>query len=145
MIDLFDWGARNFPERLAFAGAGGDITYGKAQAATNRIARTLVADGAEQGSKFAVLSPNVSPALVAILGSLRSGGAWCNVNLRATPEVNADILRRGRCETLFFHSSVAELVPMFAESIPELARIICLDCRSGRAPEPGGVVVERIR
>jgi acyl-CoA synthetase (AMP-forming)/AMP-acid ligase II len=134
VIDLFDWGARNFPERLAFAGAGGDITYAEAQAATNRIARTLVADGAKPGSKFAVLSPNVSPALVAILGSLRSGGAWCNVNLRATPEVNADILRRGRCETLFFHSSVAELVPMFAESIPELTRIVCLDSEATGRP-----------
>ena len=134
VIDLFDWGARNFPERLAFAGAGGDVTYAEAQAATNRLARTLIAHEAKPGSKFAVLSPNVSPALLAMLGALRSGGAWCNVNLRATPEVNADILRRGRCETLFFHSSVADLVPTFVESVPELTRLVCLDSEAAGYP-----------
>jgi fatty-acyl-CoA synthase len=134
VIDLFDWGARNFPDRLAFSGAGGDLTYREAQAATNRIARALLAGGFATGSRFAMLSPNCSPVLVAMLGALRAGGAWCNVNLRSGVEANVDILRRGRCEVLFFHSSVAEQVPAFTAAIPELSLTLCVD--SDETPFP---------
>jgi len=134
VIDLFDWGARNFPDRLAFSGAGGDVTYAEAQVASNRIARALLADGAGTGTRYAVLSPNCSPVLVAMLGAMRAGGAWCNVNLRAGLDANVDILRRGRCEILFFHSSVAETAPAFTEAIPELRRVLCVD--SDETPYP---------
>ena len=127
MIDLFDWGARNFPDRLAFSGAGGDLTYSEAQQATNRIARALLAGGARNGTRFAGLSPNCTQVEVATLGAMRAGGAFCNINLRAGVEANVDILRRGACEVLFFHSSVADEVPAFTSAIPELRTIICLD------------------
>jgi acyl-CoA synthetase (AMP-forming)/AMP-acid ligase II len=127
VIDLFDLGARNAPGRVAFSGAGGEVTYAGAQAASNRLARALIARGLAIGGRFALLSPNCSPTMVGMLGGLRAGGAWCNVNLRAGVEGNVDILRRGRCEVLFFHSSVAEQVPAFTEAIPQLREVICLD------------------
>ncbi|MGH9114946.1 MAG: class I adenylate-forming enzyme family protein [Acidimicrobiales bacterium] len=127
VIDLFDWGARSFAERPAFSGEGGDVTYAEAQAASNRIARALIADGATPGTRFAILSPNASPAMVAMLGALRAGGAWCNINLRAALEANVDVLRRGRCEVLFFHSSAAEMVPAYTAVIPEMRRVVCVD------------------
>jgi len=85
-INSFDWGARNFPDRLAFSGAGGEVSYAEAQRITNQIARALLADGARSSGRFAVLSPNCSSAMLAILGGLRAGGAWCNLNLRAALE-----------------------------------------------------------
>ena len=130
VIDMFDWGARNFRQRPAFSGAGGEVSYADAWALTNRVARALLADGAEPGSRFAVLSPNCSQAMLAMLSGLRAGGAWCNVNLRAALEANVDLLRRGRCETLFFHSTAAEMVPAFTAAIPQLRRIVCLDAES---------------
>jgi acyl-CoA synthetase (AMP-forming)/AMP-acid ligase II len=134
VTDLFDWGARNYPQRLALSGAGGEITYRAAQASTNQIARALLAEGVKLGTRFAVLSPNGSPALLAMLGALRAGAAWCNVNLRAAPETNVEILRRGRCEVLFFHSSVSELIPALSAAIPQLQRVVCLD--SGETDHP---------
>jgi fatty-acyl-CoA synthase len=127
VIDLFDWSARNFPERLAFSGAGGDLTYREAQAATNRIARALLKEGANSGTRFAGLSPNCTEIEVATLGAMRAGGAFCNVNLRMGVEANVDILRRGACEVLFFHSTVADIVPAFTEAIPELRLVLCVD------------------
>ncbi|MGH9000055.1 MAG: class I adenylate-forming enzyme family protein [Acidimicrobiia bacterium] len=127
VIDLFDWGARNFGDRIAFAGAGGDLTYREAQEASNRVARTLLVDGLKPGTRFAILSPNASPAMVAMLGALRAGAAWCNVNLRAAPEVNVDMLKRGHCEIIFFHSAVADMIPAFTDAIPDLRTIVCLD------------------
>jgi fatty-acyl-CoA synthase len=96
-VDLFDHGARNFPDRVAFSGAGGDISYAQAQAASNRIARALLANGIGTGTRMAVLSPNNTTAMPALLGALRAGCAWCNVNLRAGLESNVDVLKRGHC------------------------------------------------
>ena len=127
VIDLFDSGARNYPHQLALTGAGGDLSYADAWAFSNRIARAMLAEGVKPGTKFAALSPNSSLVMVAMLGAIRAGGAWCNINLRAAVNANVDILRRGRCEVLLFHSSVADMVPAFTEAIPDLRRVICLD------------------
>jgi acyl-CoA synthetase (AMP-forming)/AMP-acid ligase II len=137
-INSFDWGARNFPDRLAFSGAGGEVSYAEAQRITNQVARALLADGARLSGRFAVLSPNCSSAMLAILGGLRAGGAWCNLNLRAALEANVAILRRGRCETLFFHSSTTEMIPEFTDAIPELRRVVCLDSDTATHPSMAG-------
>src|SRR5690349_4929072 len=117
VIDLFDAGARNYPERLAFSGAGGDMTYREAWEASNRLARALLADGLKPGFKFAGLSPNGSPVMLSMLGAMRAGGTWCNLNLRAALDANVDILNRGRCEVLLFHSSAADMIPAFVAGV----------------------------
>ncbi|HVW34392.1 MAG TPA: AMP-binding protein [Acidimicrobiia bacterium] len=127
VIDLFDAGARNHSDRLAFSGAGGDMTYREVWEASNRLARALLVDGFQMGFRFAGLSPNCSPVLLSMLGAMRAGGAWCNLNLRAALDANVDVLARGRCEVLFFHSSVADMVPAFTGNIPTLRRVVCLD------------------
>jgi acyl-CoA synthetase (AMP-forming)/AMP-acid ligase II len=127
VIDLFDRGARNHPNGLMASGAGGDRTYADALAATNRIARGLLAEGIGIGAPMAVLSPNCGEALVAMLGALRAGCAWCNVNMRAAVDTNVDTLRRGGCQALLVHSSVAELVAAFERAIPELKLVLCID------------------
>ena len=133
-VDLFDLGARNFPDRLAFSGAGGDITYSKAQADSNRIARALLANSFGIGTRMAVVSPNNTTAMPALLGALRAGCAWCNVNMRAALDSNVDVLKRGRCELLLIHSSVAEMAPAFEEAIPELKLVLCNDSADTRYP-----------
>jgi acyl-CoA synthetase (AMP-forming)/AMP-acid ligase II len=134
MIDLFDWGARNFPARLAFSGAGGDLTYRDAWAATNRIARALLAGDHGLGTRFAGLSPNCTQIELATLGGMRAGAGFCNINLRAGVEANVEILRRGRCDVLFFHSTVAEMVPAFIEAIPSLKLVVCVDSAATEWP-----------
>jgi fatty-acyl-CoA synthase len=133
-VDLFDHGARNFPDRVAFSGAGGDISYAQAQAASNRIARALLANGIGTGTRMAVLSPNNTTAMPALLGALRAGCAWCNVNLRAGLESNVDVLKRGHCELLLIHSSVADMVPAFEQAIPELKLVLCNDSKGTPYP-----------
>ena len=83
ITDLFFLGARNHPHSLALSGDGGDFTYLETQALSNRIARRLQTAGLGTGHKFAVLSPNISPALIAMLGGMRAGLAWRNLNMRA--------------------------------------------------------------
>lgn len=119
--------ARNWPTRRGFGGDGGDITFAAAQSSVNKLARALIADGVAVGTPFAVVSPNDSRTLVTMLGAMRAGGAWCNVNLGAPVEVTVELLRRGNCRLLFFHSSVADRIPALADGIPSLTRILCID------------------
>jgi acyl-CoA synthetase (AMP-forming)/AMP-acid ligase II len=134
VIDLFDWGARNHRDRLAFAGSGGEMTYADAQAATNRIARALLAKGIEPGSPFAVLSPNHTAAMVAMLGALRAGAAWTNVTIHAGAAANIELLRRSGCDILFFHSSGLDVAAAVSEALPGLQTVVCLD--SEETPYP---------
>ena len=99
VTDLFFLGARNAPNRLALTGDGGDYTYRQAQALSNRIARRLGAVGLGVGHKFAVLSPNTGPALIAMLGGMRAGLAWCNLNMRAALPDIVHILKAGQCHS----------------------------------------------
>jgi acyl-CoA synthetase (AMP-forming)/AMP-acid ligase II len=63
------------PHQLALTGAGGDLSYADTWALSNRIARAVLADGVKPGTKFAVLSPNSSLVLLAMLGAARAGAA----------------------------------------------------------------------
>lgn len=127
VIDLFDWAARNHPDHVAFAGRGGELRYADAQAATNRIARALLAKGIEPGAPFAVLSPNSTEAMVAILGALRAGAAWTNVNAHAGAAATVELLDRSGCDVLFIHSSALDVAAALGDALPELQCIICLD------------------
>ncbi|CDO88584.1 hypothetical protein AWC29_07245 [Mycobacterium triplex] len=126
--------ARCWPTRCAFGGDGGDISFSAAFANVNKIARALADDGFTAGTPFSLISPNDSRTIVAMLAGLRAGGAWCNVNLGAPIEVTAEVLRRGGCQTLFFHSSVADKVAFLADHVPSLTRILCVDSADTEHP-----------
>jgi acyl-CoA synthetase (AMP-forming)/AMP-acid ligase II len=130
ITDLFFLGARNHPHRLALSGDGGDFTYLETQAFSNRIARRLVATGLGIGHKFAVMSPNTGPALIAMLGGLRAGLAWCNLNMRASIADIIHILKAGNCHVVFMHSSAEPMMADIRAAVPTLREIVCLDAVS---------------
>ena len=126
-IDLFDRAARISGDRAALVDDSGAIGFADLTALSNRFANALIASGFAPSTRFALLSPNSSAAMVAMVGGLRAGGAWCNINLRNAIATNIDILARGGCEALFFHSSTAELVQQIRDGVKTLRFAICLD------------------
>lgn len=124
--DLYFKGFQSNPEGLALSGDGGDFTYREAHTLTNRIARRLRQLGFEPGERFAVLSPNHGLALIAMLGGLRAGLAWSNLNMRAAFADIQHILVAGRCSVLFYHPSAAGLVADLRASVPTLRDTVCL-------------------
>src|SRR6185436_4989399 len=104
-----------------------NLTHRELASLTNRLAHALIANGFAPSSPHAVLSPNTSMALAALLGGLRAGGAWSNLNLRNAPAMNIDILNRCGCRALFFHSSTAHLLPDIRKGVSSLNLAICLD------------------
>jgi acyl-CoA synthetase (AMP-forming)/AMP-acid ligase II len=134
ITDLFFLDARNHPHRLAMSGDGGDFTYLETQSLSNRIARRLQTAGLGVGHKFAVLSPNTGPALIAILGGMRAGLAWCNLNMRAAIGDIVHILKAGSCHVVFMHSSAEPMMAEIRAAVPSLRDIICLDSVSAHGP-----------
>src|SRR5262249_38805819 len=119
-VDLLDRAARIARSRVALIDEGLSITYAELADQTNRLAHALIAAGVGPSTRFAALSPNTAGALLALIGAMRAGAAWCNINFRNAPAVNIDILRRGGCEVLFFHKSAAKLVPEIQSGVPTL-------------------------
>ena len=135
LTDLFFLGARNHPNRLALSGDGGDFTYLQTQALSNRIARRLGASGLGIGHKFAVMSPNTGPALIAMLGGMRAGLAWCNLNMRAAIADIIHILKAGNCQVVFMHSLAEPMMAEIKAAVPTLREIVCLDAVSAHGPD----------
>ena len=129
VIQMFDRSARHFPERLAFSGSGGDITYREAQVLSYRIANAILRDGMGKDTRFAFISPNDGLAMISMLGSMRANAVWCNVNLRDTPDRIVDILTRGGVELVFYNSMVSKLVPSIRDKLENLKAVICIDSK----------------
>jgi acyl-CoA synthetase (AMP-forming)/AMP-acid ligase II len=133
-IDLFDRAARFSADRVALHDDAGALGYGELSALANRFANALIADRFGPSARFAILSPNSTLAVAAMLGGMKAGGAWCNINLRNAVATNVDILSRGGCEAIFFHSSVAEQIAEFQRGVQTLRFLVCLDRDVGGFP-----------
>jgi len=72
--------------------------------------------------------------MLAMLGGMRASAVWCNLNLRNALPDNIDILQRGGCHVLFFHSSATEAVPAIHAAVDTLQLVICLDGVSDHGP-----------
>ena len=126
-VDLFDRAARLSAGRTALIDGSGSLTYAELSVLTNRLANALLARGFPKSTPFAILSPNASFALAAVIGGLKAGGAWSNINLRNALSTNIDILKRGGCQVLFFHSSVAAQLEEIRSEVPMLRSLVCVD------------------
>ncbi len=126
-IDLLDRAGRLGPDRPALSDASGTISHLQLASLTHRFANALLARGFAPSSPYAILSPNTSLAMVALLGGMRAGGAWSNINLRSGAGTNADLLHRGGCVALFFHSSTLDQVREIVVHAPAIKTFVCLD------------------
>jgi fatty-acyl-CoA synthase len=126
-VDLFDRAARIGGSRAALIDDSGSLSFDEVSDQTNRLAHALIEEGFDASTPFAVLSPNTSAAMIALIGGQKAGGAWCNINLRNPVAINIDILSRGGCEVVFFHSSTAELVPQIQRGVACLRLAVCID------------------
>ncbi|MEH6476292.1 MAG: AMP-binding protein [Sneathiella sp.] len=125
--DILDRAVKVAGARPALKDNTGAMTHAELATFTNKMANALIERNFLPEAPFAVLSPNTNMALAAVIGGLRAGGAWSNVNLRSGVEINTNVLKRGGCTALFFHSSVAEQVPQIIEGADTIKLAICLD------------------
>lgn len=85
--------ARATPDRTAVRCGDVLLTYAGLDAAANRLARQLMAQGVARGDRVALLLPRDVDAVVAILGVLRAGAAYVPVDM-AYPEARIHFIIR---------------------------------------------------
>jgi len=147
-VDLLNRAARLSGDRAALIDETGALSHRELSEATNRLANALCGADVRPSTPFAIASPNCNTAMIALVGGIKAGAAWCNINLRNAVALNIDVLRRGRCEILFFHSSALGFAREAQAQIPTLRLAICTDrdieeftslaqfCRNGGAHDP---------
>ncbi|MEU7261463.1 amino acid adenylation domain-containing protein [Streptomyces rimosus] len=78
---LFEEQAARRPEQTAVIGATGEVlTYAELDERANRVARALREEGVGPGDRVAVMMERGPQLLVALLGALKSGGAYVPVD-----------------------------------------------------------------
>tara|TARA_R100000005_G_C4994067_1_gene201072 strand:- start:39 stop:1613 length:1575 start_codon:yes stop_codon:yes gene_type:complete len=133
-LDLLDRAGKASLSRPALIDDTGTLSHKNLGLLTKKIAHALIANGLEPEDPFAILSPNTNYALAAILGGMRAGGAWSNINLRSGVHVNTDVLNRGNCRAIFFHSSIQDQIPAMRAGAPSIRIVVCLDRQIGDIP-----------
>ena len=133
-LDLLDRASRAAKDRAALIDETGTLSHKELTSLTNCIANKLLASDFAPETPFAVLSPNTNLALATIIGGMRAGGAWSNVNLRSGVHVNTDVLNRGGCKALFFDSGIQDQIPAMLAGAPSIEVVVCLDRQIGDIP-----------
>jgi acyl-CoA synthetase (AMP-forming)/AMP-acid ligase II len=136
LIDFLDRGARLHPDRICVQHDDGSCShvYRDVAQLTHRIANGMIAAGVGRGDAFAVYSPNHALGFVALLGALRAGARWINVNARNALDENIHCLNASGCGFLFYHSALEGQVQAIRQQVPGLKGTVCIDRPAATAP-----------
>ncbi|MFF7964982.1 amino acid adenylation domain-containing protein [Streptomyces sp. NPDC007903] len=130
---LFEAQAARCPDRTAVVAASGQtLTYAELDERTNRVARALRAEGVGPGDRVAVMMERGPQLLVALLGTLKSGGAYVPVDPGHPTERVRFLLRDSRARVVIVGDDVPADVPGDAP----VRRIDSLLTCSGAPVEP---------
>ena len=126
-IDMFDRSRKYYPDRTAVACDEKELTYEDCHNASLKLADALVSFGLKVEAKVGIMAPNVSDALPAILGVVRSGCTWLPVNFRNSRDDNVAILTNCDCEWLIYHSEFASEAAALLDAVPSVRGAVCID------------------
>ena len=115
VIEMFETAFNTYPDKTAFVGVGGSLTYTDVDRLSRDFAAYLQVElGVKKGDRIALMAPNILAFPIAMLGILRAGGVQVNVNPLYTPhELEHQLNDAG-----------AETIVIFTGSTPTLAEIV---------------------
>lgn len=80
LVDMMDQACRKYGSRRALTLMGCDLDYRQLDRTADAVACWLQQQGLPQGSRVALMMPNVMPYMVVLLGILRAGMVAVNIN-----------------------------------------------------------------
>jgi acyl-CoA synthetase (AMP-forming)/AMP-acid ligase II len=78
--------AKNNPSALAVDGDGRRATFGELDAASNRVANALIAEGVQPGDRIGFVDRNCTEYWETFLGALKAGAVLVPLNFRLSPD-----------------------------------------------------------
>ena len=134
IVDFFDRGANQYPERLCLVDDHYRLSFRDTQDFTHRIGLALQDNRIGEGSKVAIYSPNHVYGLMVQLGLYRAGACCIPINARNLIADSIAFLHTTGVDWLFYHSSFQREVNMIQEQCPDLRGAICIDTDLGSSP-----------
>ena len=107
-IDYFFRSVKKSPNSLFLLDQDVKYSYLESQERILRVSRSLYGAGFKIGDSVAVYSGNNAEAVICVFSCMCSGGAWIPVNIRNSPETNAEYMAYVRTKWLFFHSDACQ-------------------------------------
>jgi len=121
------------PGKVAVLADGAAHSYEALLDAARRFARALQDNGVRRGDRVAVYLENSWPAVVAIYGTLLSGGVLTVLNPQTKAEKLAYMLLDSEARALVTEQSLA---PVFTAALAQVPNVECVIC-SGGLPDDG--------
>ncbi|MFB8237929.1 non-ribosomal peptide synthase/polyketide synthase [Kitasatospora purpeofusca] len=142
--ELFGAQARRTPDALAVVRGEETLTYAELDAASDRIARLLIAGGTGPGSLVAIALPRTPRLVTALLGVLKAGAAYLPVDPANPADRIALVLGDAAPALVLTDEATAAALPSGAAPVVRLDRP---DTVRELAARPGGAVTdaERLR
>jgi len=121
VVQLFEAQVARVPHRIAVAAADGtSLTYAELNTRANQLAAMLRARRVETSEPVGLLLDRSVDALVALVGVLKSGGAYMPLSVDAPNARLADQLRES-------HAKLAVTTRAYAARLPSTLNVISLD------------------
>lgn len=127
LIDFFDKGVEQFPDRDVIRHGSRAWTYRQMSDLVDHIASGLIASGMQPGAKIAIYSPNHAYAFACQYGALRAGCVWVPINFRNASAEAIEAMNTLEVDWLFFHGSLASGLADATATVPTLRGRVCLD------------------
>ena len=132
------------PDAIAVVCEDVELTYAELDAAANRVARMLLAKGVRTEDVVGVAVPRTADLVVALLGVLKSGGAYLPLDLDHPPDRIDYMLSDAGAKLVLTEFELREAAAYDDTSIDvriELSQAAYVIYTSGSTGQPKGVVV----
>ena len=118
--------ARRYPDRPAWLEGDLTIPFREAEARVNRLARALLSLGGQPGDRVAMLIPNCSQGIEALLAPMKAGMAVVPMNIRLHPSEHEYMLNDSGAFALIYGEEFREHLAQVRESLPSVKHFICV-------------------
>jgi amino acid adenylation domain-containing protein len=128
ICEMFEGQVRRSPDAVAVAGRHGQMTYRELDERSNSLARHLGGLGVGLGTRVAVCVGRVPEVVVALLGILKSGGAYIPLD-EAHPRLRLEfMLADAGVDVVVTRRSLQSSLPDFS------GRVVCMDADWPQTP-----------
>lgn len=113
-------------DHLAFTFEGRDVTYAELNAAANRVAQALIAEGVTAGDRVAFLDKNSLECFELMFGAAKIGAVLCPVNWRLAPPEAAHIINDAQARVLVIGTDFVPALDKIEADLTSVRRILVL-------------------
>lgn len=143
--DLLQRAARRFPARTALIEGTQQLSFSELDAASNRIAHALLAQGLHPGDRVAMLCDNSMPMVIAMFGIYKAGLVWVPINTALAVDAIGYILDHAQARHLVIDSALLARAELSALGAAFGEQLTCCGPADAAPPAQGRSLAQRLQ